>query len=53
MTALLYKTPDGWRLMLAMSDIRGPFPNRDSAKLYARKNWINIRRAANLDQTEQ
>jgi hypothetical protein len=49
MTALLYRTPSGWRLMLAMSDIRGSFASVASARNYARANSIRVKRAANLD----
>lgn len=49
MTALLYRTPTDWRLMLAMSDIRSGFVSSASARNYAASHGIQVRRASNLD----
>ena len=49
MTALLYRTPSGWNLMLAMSDIRSGFTSSTAARNYAAAIGIRAKRAANLD----
>lgn len=49
MTALLYRTPEGWHLMLAVSDIRGPFTFSSIPRLAYAHGW-KIKRSPNLDQ---
>jgi len=49
MTALLYRTPTDWRLMLAMSDIRSGFVSAASARNYAKANGIRVRRFSKAD----
>lgn len=49
MTALLYRNPQGWQLMLAISDIRGSFASMRSACNYAKMHGFKIRRSSNLD----
>lgn len=50
MTALLYRTPSGWHLMLAVSDIRGKFRSPLSARQYALAEGFRVKRSPNLDQ---
>lgn len=49
MTALLYRSPDGWQLMLAFSDVRGSFSSTASARRYARTEGIKVKRSPKLD----
>jgi hypothetical protein len=49
MTALLYRTPTDWRLILAMSDVRSGFVSPMAARNYAKANGIRVRRAFYLD----
>ena len=49
MTALLYRSPDGWQLMLAFSDVRGSFASTASARRYARTEGIKVKRSPKLD----
>jgi hypothetical protein len=49
MTALLYKSPTGWNLMLAFSDVRGSFASTASARRYAASEGIRIKRSPKLD----
>lgn len=49
MTALLYRTRDGWRLMLTPSDVRGPFRKRFNARQFASIQGWKVRRSLELD----
>jgi len=49
MTALLYRSPSGWNLMLAFSDVRTGFSSTASARRYAASEGIKVRRSPKLD----
>jgi hypothetical protein len=49
MTAILYRSPSGWNLMLTFSDVRTGFASPASARSFAAVNGWRVRRSPKLD----